>query len=201
MARLMKARCRKSRRCGTDLELTSGMRDNKYRKSRPGGVPPGRTSDYGEQLRMKQTIRFYYGIMEKQFRNYYKKADKAKGSTADNLLVFLESRLDNVVYRMGYACTRSEARQMIGHKHILVNGKLVSMPSYHVNPGDKVEIREKARKNLRIQNALGLHKEKTPMSWIDTDAQRFVGIFEDLPKIAELPSIFKIKFVVELYSK
>ncbi len=168
MARYLGPKCRLSRREKTDLLLKSGIRgiDTKCNLERTPGMHwqrRARTTDYGVQLRMKQLIRRYYDVLEKQFRNYYKKADRTKGSTGDNLLSLLESRLDNAVYRMGFAATRAEARQLVSHKAILVNGKVVNIPSYHVTPGSVIAVREKAKKQLRIGAALGLSASHTPV--------------------------------------
>ncbi len=206
MARYLGPKCRLSRREKTDLQLKSGVRaiDSKCNLERTPGQHwqrRGRTTDYGVQLRMKQLIRRYYGLMEKQFRNYYKEADRRKGSTGDNLLHILESRLDNVVYRMGFAATRAEARQLVTHKSILVNGDIVNIPSYQVKPSDEIAIREKAKKQLRIKAALDLAQQREPSSWIDVDAKQMKGTYKDLPDVSELPAIFKVNLVVELYSK
>ena len=206
MARYLGPKCRLSRREKTDLQLKSGIRaiDSKCNIERIPGQHwqrRGRTTDYGVQLRMKQLIRRYYDVMEKQFRNYYKHADKLKGSTGDNLLKLLESRLDNVVYRMGFAATRAEARQLVSHKSIVVNGEVVNIPSYRVKPNDVVEIRSKAKKQLRIKAALDLVQQRPQISWIEVDAKKMMGTFKDYPDIAELPAEFKINLVVELYSK
>lgn len=206
MARYLGPKCRLSRREKTDLLLKSGIRgiDTKCNLERTPGMHwqrRGRTTDYGIQLRMKQLIRRYYDVLEKQFRNYYKKADRTKGSTGDNLLVLLESRLDNVVYRMGFAATRAEARQLVSHKSIMVNGKVVNIPSYHVKPGDLVAVREKAKKQLRISAALALAEHRNPVSWIDADSKEMQGTFKAIPEMKELPAEFKVSLVVELYSK
>lgn len=206
MARYLGPTCRLSRREKTDLQLKSGIRpiDTKCNLERTPGQHwqrRGRSTDYGIQLRMKQLIRRYYGLMEKQFRNYYKKADRMKGSTGDNLLRLLESRLDNVVYRMGFSSTRTEGRQLVSHKAILVNDIVVNIPSYCVQPNDVVEIREKAKKQLRIAAALDLADQREPVSWIEVDAKTFIGNFKDLPDVSELPKEFKVNLVVELYSK
>lgn len=206
MARYLGPKCRLSRREKTDLQLKSGIRgiDTKCNLERTPGQHwqrRGRSTDYGTQLRMKQLIRRYYGILEKQFRNYYKKADHMKGSTGDNLLQLLESRLDNVVYRMGFAATRAEARQLVVHKAVLVNGTIVNIPSYTVQPNDVIEIREKAKKQLRIIAALDLAQQREPISWLDIDTKKFSGIFKNLPEVSELPKEFKVNLVVELYSK
>lgn len=206
MARYLGPKCRLSRREKTDLLLKSGIRpiDTKCNLERTPGMHwqrRTRTTDYGIQLRMKQLIRRYYDVLEKQFRNYYKKADRTKGSTGDNLLVLLESRLDNVVYRMGFAATRAEARQLVTHKGILVNGKVVNIPSYHVTSGSEIAVREKARKQLRISAALELSANRPPVSWIEVDPKEMKGSFKATPVITELPAEFKVSLVVELYSK
>lgn len=206
MARYLGPKCRLSRREKTDLLLKSGIRaiDTKCNLERTPGMHwqrRSRTTDYGLQLRMKQLIRRYYDVLEKQFRNYYKKADRTKGSTGDNLLSLLESRLDNVVYRMGFAATRAEARQLVSHKAILVNGKVVNIPSFHVTPGSEIAVREKAKKQLRIGAALGLAASHTPVSWIEIDSKEMKGTFKAAPVVSELPAEFKVSLVVELYSK
>ncbi len=206
MARYLGPKCRLSRREKTDLLLKSGIRgiDTKCNLERTPGMHwqrRTRTTDYGVQLRMKQLIRRYYDVLEKQFRNYYKKADRTKGSTGDNLLALLESRLDNVVYRMGFAATRAEARQLVSHKAILVNNKVVNIPSFQVAPGSDVTVREKAKKQLRISAALALAANHTPVSWIEVDSKDMIGKFKAAPEISELPAEFKVSLVVELYSK
>lgn len=206
MARYLGPTCRLSRREKTDLQLKSGIRsiDTKCNIERIPGQQwqrRGRTTDYGLQLRMKQTLRRYYGVLEKQFRLYYKKADKIKGSTGTNLLQLLESRLDNVVYRMGFASTRAEARQLVSHKAILVNGNIVNIPSYHVQPDDEIEIRSKSKGQLRIKAALDLAQQRNPASWVEVDAKQMKGTFKTLPDVSELPAEFKVNLVVELYSK
>ena len=206
MAKYIGPKCRLSRREGTDLNLKSAIRDieNKCKVDRTPGQHwqrRGRLTDYGVQLRMKQLIRRYYGVLEKQFRNFYKKAESLRGSTGDNLLQLLESRLDNVVYRVGFGATRAEARQLVNHKAVLVNGNVVNIASYQVRPGDVVEIREKSRKQLRVLASLELAEQRPSVSWIDVEAKKFKGTFNNLPDVAELPSEFKVNLVVELYSK
>ena len=206
MARYLGPKCRWSRREKTDLGHKSGIRaiEDKCKLETPPGVHGqrrGRSTDYGVQLRMKQMIRRYYDVLEKQFRGYYKKADRQKGSTGDNLLKILESRLDNTVYRMGFAATRAEARQLVSHKSILVNGEIVNIASYHLKPGDQVKVREKAKKQLRIKAAIELAKTREMMSWFDVNADALEGTFKDVPDAAELPQEFKVNLVVELYSK
>lgn len=160
-----------------------------------------RVSDYGIQLREKQKVRRVYGVMEKQFRNYYKKAAGAKGATGEVLLQLLERRLDNVVYRMGFGATRAEARQLVSHKGILVNGKTVNVPSYNVNPEDQVEVREKARKQVRIQNALALAEQYGFPEWMEVDSKAMKGVFKRVPDRADLPADINESLIVELYSK
>ncbi len=206
MARYIGPKCKLSRREGTDLLLKSGIRSIESKcnlETRPGqhGSRPGRLSDYGVQLRMKQMIRRYYGVLERQFRKYYQEADRQKGSTGENLLKILESRLDNVVYRMGFASTRSEARQLVTHKAVLVNGVVVNVPSYLVKPNDVIEIRDKAKKQLRISAALELAKQRSQPSWVDVDSKQFKGVFKAYPDSSEFPAAFKVSLVVELYSK
>lgn len=156
---------------------------------------------YGTQLREKQKLRRMYGIMEKQFRNYYKKAAQKKGSTGENLLELLETRLDNVVYRMGFAVTRAEARQLVGHKAITVNGKTVNIPSFKVSPGDEVAVREKAKNQLRIQAAVDIMEQIGIPEWLDVDLKAKKGVFKNAPDRAELPSEIDESLVVALYSK
>lgn len=206
MARYLGPTCRLARREKTDLGLKSGVRDldTKCKFDHTPGQHwqrRGRLTDYGTQLRMKQMIRRYYGVLEKKFRLYYEEADRAKGATGDNLLCLLESRLDNVVYRMGFAVTRAEARQLVSHKSILVNGCVVNIPSYSVKPGDVISVREKAKKQLRIIAALDLAGQREPISWIDIDTKEMSGIYKALPTADQLPPEFKVNYVVELYSK
>lgn len=206
MAKYTGPKCRLSRREKTDLSLKSGIRslDTKCKLDRTPGQHwqrRGRSSDYGTQLRMKQMIRRYYGVLERQFRNYYKQADRIKGSTGGNLLKLLEGRLDNVVYRMGFAATRAEARQLVNHKAIVVNDELVNIPSYQVQPGDVVSIRSKAKSQLRIRAALDLSQQRSQPGWVDVDAKSLEGTYKSEPDLAELPAEFKVNLVVELYSK
>jgi small subunit ribosomal protein S4 len=158
-------------------------------------------SDYGIQLREKQKLRRMYGVLERQFRNYYKKAAQLKGSTGENLLRLLEGRLDNVVYRMGYACTRAEARQLVSHKGIEVNGKVVNIPSAQVSAGDAVCIREKAKKQLRIQSALEIAGQVGLPEWVEVDAKKMTGVLKSLPERQDILPDINENFVVELYSK
>jgi small subunit ribosomal protein S4 len=158
-------------------------------------------SDYGLQLQMKQMIRLFYGLSEKQFRRYYTMGDQKKGSTGVNLMQLLERRLDNVVYRLGLASTRAEARQLVTHKAILVNGKRVNIPSYLLSLSDIVEVAEKSKGQLRIAAALELLKQREPCEWLDMDIDKKRGVFKLLPELSELPAEFKVNLVVELYSK
>ncbi|WP_267256264.1 30S ribosomal protein S4 [Coxiella endosymbiont of Ornithodoros maritimus] len=206
MARYLGPKCRLSRREKTDLQLKSGIRaiDSKCNIERIPGMHwqrRGRTTDYGVQLQMKQMIKRYYDVFEKQFASYYKQADRLKGSTGDNLLKLLESRLDNVVYRIGFAATRAEARQLISHKSMLVNGEAVNIPSYQVRPGDIIEVRSRAKGQLRIKGALELAQQRAPISWIEVDTKKMTGTFKEQPDVAELPAEFKVNLVIELYSK
>jgi small subunit ribosomal protein S4 len=172
-------------------------------ESTPGmhGARRGRLSDYAVQLREKQKVRRIYGILEKQFRNYYKRADRQKGATGENLLLILERRLDNVVYRMGFGSTRAECRQLVSHKSILVNGNVINIPSYQVEAGDTVMVREKARNQLRIQGALSLAANRSPSEWVQVNAEKMEGVFKSYPEREELPSEINESLIVELYSK
>lgn len=206
MARYIGPKLKLARREGTDLFLKSGVRpiDSKCRiDSPPGqhGARRGRMSDYAVQLREKQKVRRFYGVLEKQFRNYYKKAERQKGATGENLLRLLESRLDNVVYRMGFGSTRAESRQLVSHKSILVNGRKVNIPSYQVGPEDVVSVTEKARAQLRIQSALQLASQRAPVDWVDVDATKMEGVFKRAPDRSELPPEINENLIVELYSK
>lgn len=206
MAKYTGPKCKLSRREGTDLLLKSGLRslDSKCKANIPPGqhgARRGRLTDYGEQLRMKQLIKRYYGLLEKQFHKYYEEADRRKGSTGDNLLQILESRLDNVVYRMGFAATRAEARQIVNHKAVLVNEKPVNIPSYMIKPGDVVAIRDKSKKQQRIISALELAEQRPDFEWITIDSKNMSGIFQRYPDADEMPVEFKVHLVVELYSK
>ena len=185
MARYLGPKCKLSRREGTDLFLKSGVRplESKCKlEVPPGGAPQRRPrlSDYGLQLREKQKLRRMYGVLERQFRNYYKKAAQLKGSTGENLLKLLEGRLDNVVYRMGFASTRAEARQLVSHKGIEVNGSVVNIPSLQVSAGDAIGIREKAKKQLRIQSALELAGQVGLPEWVEVDAKKMAGVLKSL---------------------
>ena len=206
MARYLGPTCKLSRREGTDLFLKSGVRplESKCRaESAPGqhGQRRGRLSDYGVQLREKQKVRRIYGILEKQFRNYYKSAARTKGNTGENLLTLLESRLDNVVYRMGFGSTRAESRQLVAHNSILVNGAKVNIASFSVSAGDVISLREKAKKQLRVQSALQLAAQRSESSWINVISEKMEGTFIRNPDREDLPSEINENLIVELYSK
>lgn len=206
MARYIGPKCKLSRREGTDLFLKSGVRslDTKCKlETAPGvhGARRGRLSDYGLQLREKQKVRRIYGVLEKQFRNYYGEAARRKGATGENLLQLLECRLDNVVYRMGFGSTRSESRQLVAHKAILVNGTTVNVASYQVRAGDVVSVREGAQKQLRIQNALELASSRAPIAWVEVDGKKMEGTFKAVPERSDLSADINENLIVELYSK
>lgn len=206
MARYIGPKLKLARREGVDLMLKSGVRaieDKCKIDQAPGfhGGRRGRLSDYGLQLREKQKVRRIYGVLEKQFRNYYKEAARLKGATGENLLQLLESRLDNVVYRMGFGSTRSEARQLVSHKAILVNGKTVNIPSYKVSAEDVISIREKSKTQARIVAALELASQKERPVWIEVDEKKMEGTFKNAPERSDLPSDINENLIVELYSK
>jgi small subunit ribosomal protein S4 len=161
----------------------------------------GRLSDYGIQLREKQKLRRMYGVLERQFRNYFKKAAQTKGSTGENLLKLLECRLDNVVWRMGFGATRSEARQLVSHKAIVVNDQIVNIASYQVKAGDKISIREKAKKQTRIQDSLTIAEQHGFPEWVEVDLKGMEGTFKAVPERSDLPAEINESLVVELYSK
>ncbi len=208
MAKYIGPKCKLMRREGTDLSLKSARRalDTKCKIDNPPGVHGAgtrkpRTSDYGLQLREKQKLRRIYGVLEKQFKNYYTEASRLKGSTGENLLQLLEARLDNVVYRIGFGSTRAEARQLVSHKSILVNGNIVNIPSYMVKPSDVVSVREKSRKQARIAESISLAEQIGIPDWIDANHGKFEGIFKAFPLRSELPPDINEQLVVELYSK
>jgi len=206
MARYLGPKCKLSRREGTDLLLKSGVRDHKSKcksEKQPGqhGDKRPRLSDYGVQLREKQKIRRFYGVLEKQFSNYYKLAAKQKGSTGENLMSLLERRLDNVVYRMGFASTRAEARQLVAHKSILVNDSLVNIASFLVKSGDVISVRQKAKAQGRIQAAVALSEQRASCDWLTVDNGTFKGTFNASPTLSDLSADFNVNLVVELYSK
>jgi len=206
MARYIGPTCKLSRREGTDLFLKSGVRalESKCKaETAPGvhGQRRGRLSDYGVQLREKQKVRRQYGILEKQFRNYYKEAARIKGATGENLLQLLETRLDNVVYRMGFGATRAESRQLVSHKAVLVNGQLVNVPSFRIKEGDVVSLREKSKNQLRIQNALNIAAQRQEVDWVEVNAEKKEGVFKRVPERDDLPANINENLIVELYSK
>ena len=206
MARYIGPKCKLSRRVGTDLLLKSRGRslETKCKLDTPPGqhgARKPRLSDYALQLREKQKLKQMYGLLERQFRNYYVKATKSKGATGLNLLRLLETRLDNVVYRMGFAATRAEARQLVGHKGILVNGKSVNIPSYRVQVGDVVEVREKSRNQTRIASALSIAAQIGFPEWVEVSEKAFKGTFKSLPEREQIVPDINENLVVELYSK
>ena len=207
MARYLGPKCKLARREGTDLYLKSPARSIeskcRFENGPPGqhGQRRGRLSDYGLQLREKQKLRRMYGVLEKQFRGYYKTAARKKGSTGENLLQMLECRLDNVVYRMGFGVTRAEARQLVSHKGIQVNGKGVNIPSYQVAAGDKISLAEKAKKQLRVQAAMDIAEQIGHVDWVDVDPKKFEGVFKAAPDRSDLPAEINEHLIVELYSK
>ncbi|MEJ2212849.1 MAG: 30S ribosomal protein S4 [Gammaproteobacteria bacterium] len=206
MARYIGPKCKLSRREGTDLFLKSRVRsiDTKCNMEKVPGQTTDRRrrlSDYGVQLREKQKVRRMYGILERQFRTYYKKADAAKGPTGENLLQALERRLDNVVYRMGFGSTRAEARQLVAHKAILVNGSVVNVASYKVNADDVISVNEKAKKQVRIQNSIALAEQYGFADWVEVDPKAMSGTFKRIPERQDLPAEINEQLIVELYSK
>lgn len=206
MARYIGPTCKLARREGTDLFLKSGIRplESKCRAdSIPGqhGQRRSRLSDYGIQLREKQKVRRLYGVLEKQFRNYYKEAARIPGVTGENLLQLLEQRLDNVVYRMGFGATRAEARQLVAHNGVLVNGIKANIASFQVTEGDVVSLREKAKKQLRVQSALQLAGQRGEIEWVEVDTTKMEGTFKRAPDRGELPGEINESLIVELYSK
>ena len=198
MARYIGPKLKLSRREGTDLFLKSGVRaiDSKCKiDTAPGqhGARKPRLSDYGVQLREKQKVRRIYGILEKQSRQ--------KGNTGENLLQLLEGRLDNVVYRMGFGATRAECRQLVSHKAIVVNGRVVNIPSYQVSPEDVITVREKAKKQARIKAALDLSTQREKPTWVEVDADKMEGVYKRLPERSDLSADINEQLIVELYSK
>ena len=211
MARYIGPTCKLARREGADLSLKSPNRalDSKCKlEQKPGqhgagtGARRSKLSDYATQLREKQKVKRIYGLLERQFRNYYKKASTKKGNTGENLLQMLETRLDNVVYRMGFAVTRPAARQLVSHRGVTVNGKPVNLPSYAVKAGDAIALSERAQKQLRVQESLTVsgQMDLSP-SWIEVDAKKFAGVFKAVPDRADLPADINEALIVELYSK
>jgi len=207
VARLLGPKAKLSRREGTDLFLKSARRsisDKAKFESKPGqhGRTSGsRTSDFGVQLREKQKVKRMYGVLERQFRRYFAEAEQRKGNTGANLLTLLESRLDNVVYRMGFGSTRAEARQLVGHKALTVNGRVVNIPSYMVKAGDVIALREKAKSQLRVQDALKLAQGAGLPDWVSVDAAKMEGIFKKAPDRDQFGAEIKEALIVELYSR
>jgi small subunit ribosomal protein S4 len=208
MARYIGPTCKLARREGADLSLKSPARavDSKCKlEQKPGqhgAARKGKLSDYAVQLREKQKVKRIYGLLERQFRSYYAKASRKKGNTGESLLQMLEQRLDNVVYRMGFAVTRTQARQLVSHKAIEVNGKKVNLASFQVKAGDSITVSENSRSQLRIQEALTLSQEMDlAPSWVEVDAKKFSGLFKAVPERTDLPSDINEALIVELYSK
>ena len=209
MARYIGPKCKLARREGVDLSLKSPARalDSKCKlEQKPGQhgatMRRGKLSDYAVQLREKQKVKRIYGLLERQFRNYYKKATQKKGNAGENLLQMLEARLDNVVYRMGFAVTRPSARQLVSHNAVTVNGKAVNLPSYQVRPGDAIALTERGQRQLRVQEALTLSQEMDlAPHWVEVDAKKFSGQFKALPDRGDLPSDINEALIIELYSK
>ena len=207
MARLLGPKAKLSRREGTDLFLKSARRaiaDKAKFDTKPGqhGRTSGsRTSDFGVQLREKQKVKRMYGVLERQFRRYFAEAERRKGNTGSNLLMLLESRLDNVVYRMGFGSTRAEARQLVGHKALTVNGKVVNIPSYSVKAGDVIAMRDKAKAQLRVVDALKLAQGNGLPDWVSVDATKMEGTFKKAPDRDQYGQEIKEALIVELYSR
>ena len=207
MARYLGPKCKLSRREGTDLLLKSGIKpiESKCKlNSIPGskvGSRRERLSDYGNQLREKQKLRRMYGVMEKQFRYYYKKASKLKGSTGENLLKLLEGRLDNMVYRMGFAVTRAEARQLVSHKSIMVNGRVLNIPSYQVNASDEISVTDKGKEQLRVKNAVNISSQLGISEWLSVDQKKLKGVVNSIPEREDILPDIQENLVVEFYSK
>ena len=207
MARYLGPKCKLSRREGTDLFLKSGIKpiENKCKLNTIPGSKVGsrreRLSDYGIQLREKQKLRRMYGVLEKQFRNYYKKASKAKGSTGENLLQLLETRLDNMVYRMGFAVTRAEARQLVSHKAIIVNGSIINIPSYEISASDEISVTEKAQQELRVKNAVNVASQLGISEWLSVDLKKLKGTVSSIPEREDILPDINENLVVEYYSK
>jgi small subunit ribosomal protein S4 len=206
MARYIGPTCKLARREGTDLFLKSGVRplESKCKvDTAPGqhGQRRGRLSDFGVQHREKQKVRRIYGVLERQFRNYYTEAARLKGATGENLLQLLESRLDNVIYRMGFSATRAEARQLVSHKAIMVNGRTQNIPSYQVRVGDVIALREKAKNQLRVQSAINVAGQRGEVDWVDVNSEKKEGVFKRLPERSDLSADINENLIVELYSK
>ena len=209
MARNLDPKCRQCRREGEKLFLKAekcftekcAIEKRNYPPGQHGQRRASRLSDYGVQLREKQKLRRMYGVLEKQFRSYYAEADRKKGITGENLLQMLESRLDNVAYKMGLGGSRTEARQIVKHNSILVNGKRVNIPSYQVQPGDSISVADKSKDQLRIKSALDAADERGLPEWLEVDVKKLTGIFKNRPERDDLPSTINESLVVEPYSK
>ncbi|QIE02178.1 30S ribosomal protein S4 [Buchnera aphidicola] len=206
MSKYIGPKLKLSRREGTDLFLKSGLRsiESKCKLEQPPGqhgIKKPRLSDYAMQLREKQKVRRLYGILERQFKIYYKNAARLKGNTGANLLQLLESRLDNVVYRMGFACTRAESRQLINHKSVIVNDKIVNIASYQVSPNDVIAIREKSKKQSRIKAALQLVEHREKPLWLEVNLTTMEGVFKRFPERSDLSAEINEYLIIELYSK
>ena len=209
MARNLDPKCRQCRREGEKLFLKAekcftekcAIEKRNYPPGQHGQRRSSRLSDYGVQLREKQKLRRIYGVLEKQFRSYYAEADRKKGITGENLLQMLESRLDNVAYKMGLGGSRTEARQIVRHNSILVNGKRVNIPSYQVQPGDSISVADQSKDQLRIKSALEAADERGLPEWLEVDVKKLTGIFKNIPERDDLPSTINESLVVELYSK
>lgn len=208
MARNLDPTCKLARREETDLGLKSGSLDKKCNLSTlPGmhGKEKPRKTEYAKQLREKQKIKRIYQVLERQFRRYFKEASRLKGSTGEVLLQILERRLDNVVYRMGFAATRKESRQLVVHGHIMVNGNKVNIPSYQISPGDVIAVRERAKNKqglmLRIKAALDIAQSRLAVSWLEVDIKKLIGVFKSIPERSDLPAEYNEHLIVELYSK
>ena len=207
MARYLGPKCKLSRRQGMDLGLKSRSRaiETKCQLEKPPGQHGEnrgrRMSDYALQLREKQKLRYIYGVLERQFRNYYKEAARLKGATGENLLQLLERRLDNVVYRMGFGCTRAEARQLVSHKAILLNGKCMNIPSHLVSKDDVISVRDKSKKQVRVQDSLAIAEQLGFPEWVEVDVKKMEGKFQSIPERNDLSADINESLVVELYSK
>ncbi len=207
MARYLGPKCKLSRRQGMDLGLKSRARaiETKCQLEKPPGQHGEnrgrRMSDYALQLREKQKLRYIYGVLERQFRNYYKEAARLKGATGENLLQLLERRLDNVVYRMGFGCTRAEARQLVSHKAILLNGKCMNIPSHLVNKDDVISVRDKSRRQVRVQDSLAIAEQLGFPEWVEVDVKKMEGKLQSIPERNDLSADINESLVVELYSK
>ena len=209
MARNLDPKCKQCRREGEKLFLKGekcftdkcGIEKRSYPPGQHGQRRGGRLSDYGVQLREKQKLRKIYGILEKQFRSYYAEADRLRGVTGENLLQLLESRLDNVVYRMGIGVSRSESRQLVRHNSITVNGNRVNIPSYQVKPGDQVAVAEASKNQLRVKAASEAAEERGFPEWVEVDIKKLTGTFKNKPQRDDLPPTINESLIVELYSK